>query len=235
VVTRFRSDQPRTREAETVYFEEKWGRPLPSPTARPGHNRFVWDLRLPPPRALEPEYTIAAVPEEPEYVMPAGAFVLPGKYEVRLTTGGTTVTQPLAVELDPRLKVKRRDLEDLLSFQREVAATLAQSASLVEEAEAIRQRLEKALKDPKVETTRPEVRRALDALKGLDEPRDERPRRANQFLSSLATDLESVDAAPTDPQHRVLAHFRERLKRYQTRFDDFKAKALAAADKGQAR
>ncbi|HEV8199588.1 MAG TPA: hypothetical protein VGS03_06175 [Candidatus Polarisedimenticolia bacterium] len=232
VLTRFRSDQPRTRETETVYFEDKWGRPLPSPTARPGHNRFVWDLRLPPPRALEPEYTIAAVPEEPEYVMPAGAFVLPGRYEVRLTAGGATVTQPLAVELDPRLKVKRRDLEDLLSFQREVGATLAQSASLVEEAEAIRQRLEKALKDPKVETTRPEVRRALDALKGLDEPRDERPRRANQLLSSLATDLESVDAAPTDPQHRMLTHFRDRLKRYQARFDDYKTKVLAAADTG---
>ncbi|HET8946153.1 MAG TPA: hypothetical protein VFQ07_04155 [Candidatus Polarisedimenticolia bacterium] len=235
VVTRFRSDQPRTRDAETVYFAETWGHPLPSPTARPGHNRFVWDLRLPPPRALEPEYSIAAIPEEPEYVMPAGAFVLPGKYEVRVTAGGATVTQPLTVETDPRLQVKRRDLEELLSFQREVATTLAQSAALVEEAEAIRQRLEKATKDPKAETTRPEVRRALEALKGLDEPRDERPRRANQFLSSLATDLESADAAPTDPQRRVLVHFREKLKRYQARFEDFKSKTLVAADKGSAR
>jgi hypothetical protein len=235
VVTRFRSDQRRTRDAETVYFAETWSRPLPSPTARPGHNRFVWDLRLPPPRALEPEYSIAAIPEEPEYVMPAGAFVLPGRYEVRVTAGGTTVTQPLVVETDPRLKVKRRDLEDLLSFQREVATTLAESASLVEEAEAIRQRLEKELKDPKAETTRPEVRRALDALKGLDEPRDERPRRANQLLSSLATDLESADSPPTEPQRAVLTHFRDRLKRYQARFEEFKSTPLAAADKGRDR
>src|SRR5262249_37752764 len=133
VVTRFRSDQPRTRDAETVSFAEAWGRPLPSPTARPGHNRFVWDLRLPPPRALEPEYSIAAIPEEPEYVMPAGAFVVPGRYQVRLTAGDTTVLQSFDVALDPRVKgVKKRDLEDLLAFQKEVEATLLQSAALVE-------------------------------------------------------------------------------------------------------
>jgi hypothetical protein len=230
VLTRFRSDTSRERHAEEVYFAEKWKRPLPSPTDRPGHNRFVWDLRLPPPRALDPEYTIAAIPEEPELVMPAGAFVPPGRYQVRLLAGGKTVLQPLTVEPDPRLKVRKRDLEDLLVFQREVEKTIADSAALVEEAEAIRQRLQNQVKDPKAEIARPDVRKALDALKALDEPSDERPRRANQQLSSIATDLESADAAPTEPQRQVLAYFRAALERYGKRFSDFKTTALAAVE-----
>jgi hypothetical protein len=228
VLTRFHSDASRQRHAEEAYFADVWKRPLPSPTDRPGHNRFVWDLRLPPPRALEPEYTIAAIPEEPELVMPAGAFVPPGRYQVRLTAGGKTVLQPLTVEADPRLKARKRDFEDLLAFQREVEKTIAASADLVEEAEAIRQRLQKQIEDPKAEIARPDVRKALDALKGLDEPPDERPRRANQQLSSLATDLESADAAPTEPQRQVLDHFRDALKRYEARWSDFKATAAAA-------
>ena len=230
ILTRFRSDTSRERHAEEVYFAEKWKRPLPLPTDRPGHNRFVWDLRLAPPRALEPEYTIAAIPEEPELVMPAGAFVPPGRYQVRLTAFGKTVLQPLTVEADPRHKVRKRDLEDLLAFQREVEKTIADSAALVEEAEAIRQRLQSQVKDPKAEIARPDVRKALDALKGLDEPSDERPRRANQQLSSLATDLESADVAPTEPQRQVLDHFRAALERYGKRFADFKATTPAAAE-----
>jgi photosystem II stability/assembly factor-like uncharacterized protein len=235
VLTRFRSDATRERHAEEVYFHESWGHPQPSPTANPGHNRFVWDLRLPPPRALEPEYSIAAIPEEPEYVTPAGAFVLPGRYQVRLTAGGTTVLQSFDVALDPRLKAKRRDLEDLLAFQKEVEATLAQSATLVEQATEVRQRLESRVKDPKAETANPEVRRVLDALKALDEPKEERPRRANQYLSSMATDLESADAAPTEPQRAVLAQFRDALKRYEARWSEFKKTALAAVEPGAGR
>jgi hypothetical protein len=37
--------------------------------------------------------------------------VLPGKYTVRLTVDGHTLTQPLEVRMDPRVKTARADLE----------------------------------------------------------------------------------------------------------------------------
>ena len=60
----------------------------PGPAADPGHNRFVWDLRGPRPRALEYEYSIAAVPGADTPELPQGLFALPGTYQVRLTVGG---------------------------------------------------------------------------------------------------------------------------------------------------
>src|SRR6185295_18216934 len=104
VVRRFASNDAPTRAVAEVYFADAWlGEPAPLPT-RPGHNRFIWDLRLPAPRALAPEYSIAAVPGVPTQALPQGAFVLPGRYEARLTAGGETLRQPFEVTLDPRVK-----------------------------------------------------------------------------------------------------------------------------------
>src|SRR5258708_27054517 len=64
-------------------------------------NRFVWDLRYPPPDALRHEYPISAIPHDTP-AEPLGPFALPGQYQVRLTAGGTTLTQPLNVKMDPR-------------------------------------------------------------------------------------------------------------------------------------
>ncbi len=53
IVRRFSSaDVPHRPNAE-VYFAERWLAPPAVPSALSGHNRFVWDLRSPPPRALE--------------------------------------------------------------------------------------------------------------------------------------------------------------------------------------
>ena len=60
---------------------EAW---LPKPrstTGRAGLNRLIWDLRV----------------DAPE-----GPYVTPGRYSIRLKTGGQTFTQPLEVRLDPR-------------------------------------------------------------------------------------------------------------------------------------
>jgi hypothetical protein len=57
-----------------------------------GHNRFTWDLTLPGPWAAEVRQRGRN-----------GPAVLPGRYSVRLTVGGEAQTQPLVVQLDPRL------------------------------------------------------------------------------------------------------------------------------------
>src|ERR1051325_2134183 len=82
--------------------------PLPRfepPTRNVGHNRFVWDLRYPPPPAARYGYSIAAIAGQGTVAEPQGPLVFPGAYEVRLGVGGQTYSRSLRIELDPRVHV----------------------------------------------------------------------------------------------------------------------------------
>jgi hypothetical protein len=72
-------------------------------------HRFVWDLHYPPPKAFEFSYPISATPGDTA-LEPKGPWVMPGTYTVRLTLEGVTVTQPLVVKMDPRVKTPREAL-----------------------------------------------------------------------------------------------------------------------------
>lgn len=175
LVRRFRSDETPEPPAARVYFADLWLGPPPRPAAGPGHHRFVWDLRYPAPPTLESEYSIAAVPGRPTPTRPEGAFVLPGRYEVRLSAGGTTVSQPLEVAMDPRVAAPPEDLASLLDFQRQVAAALERAVAL-----------------------------ACEDVDGAES--------VAGVLTSLASDLESADAAPTLAQRELFAWQSERLR-----------------------
>ena len=62
--------------------------------AHAGMNRLVWDLRM-----NDPVQIPGAVYEDQA---PRGPIVPPGRYQVRLTVGGVTRTQPITVYADPR-------------------------------------------------------------------------------------------------------------------------------------
>ena len=84
-----------------------------------GMNRFVWDLRFPPPPAKEHEYPISAIagdtPREP-----LGPFVLPGTYTVKLTVDGSVFEQLLTVKMDPRVTMSSADLGAQLALLRRI-------------------------------------------------------------------------------------------------------------------
>ena len=72
-------------------------------------HRFSWDLKLDPVSPLDlipagDEEATGAVPGRtyPNYNVP---WVPPGTYTVRLTVEGKTLTQPIVVHLDPRVKI----------------------------------------------------------------------------------------------------------------------------------
>lgn len=67
------------------------------PTTRAGINRFVWDLRYTGPTTL-PNVNLFGSPGGG-----AGPRVTPGRYQVRLTSGGVSQTRALEVQADPRL------------------------------------------------------------------------------------------------------------------------------------
>jgi photosystem II stability/assembly factor-like uncharacterized protein len=224
VVRRFRSDDARERPEAGQYFADDWLQPLAVLSAHAGHNRFVWDLRGPRPLALDYEFSIAAVPGADTPELPQGLFVLPGRYEARLTVDGLTSRQPLTVAMDPRVKTPAADLAAQHEMYAAVAAALARVTAAQERLQEIAGRL-KAL-DAELAARagagalRETAQRVAADLAGFQNAPGGRRRGARGednlaaiagVLTPLATDLESADRPPTAPQREVFEIYRKRL------------------------
>ncbi|HXI04168.1 MAG TPA: hypothetical protein VNI57_13415 [Candidatus Saccharimonadales bacterium] len=221
VIRRFSSAyQPEAPKAE-VYFTDLYLGGRQKVSAAPGQHRLVWNLRYERPKALEYEYSIAAVPGQETEALPEGAFVLPGTYKVRLLAGGATVEQPLEVAMDPRVKTPAGELAELLEFQRRVADALARTADLETQRRKAEGLLDAAGKDPKAKPLADSIARQQEELKKLTAVRAEDPRRANGVLATMASDLESADAPPTGPQHEVLASREEGAASFEMKWKAF--------------
>jgi photosystem II stability/assembly factor-like uncharacterized protein len=181
VVRNFDSEIIPARPKARIYFAETWlGVPQALP-ATAGHHRFVWNLRYTPPPTLESHYSIAATPGKSTPILPEGAFVLPGRYTVKLTAGGRTIVKALDVSLDPRVDVSPGELASLLDFQQQVTGILERAVALEEEINAANE----------------EARAAAMA---------DLPKKVAEALTSLAIDLEHSDAPPTSSQRELLEY-----------------------------
>lgn len=120
------------------------GGPAPRVTTNAGMNRFNWNLRYP------------AIFEIPQGIIQWGGGntppkVVPGAYQVKITSGAWTQTQPLEVKSDPRLTTTTLDYEEQLRFSREIGGkvkelydTLLQLRDVKQQATQLGDRLAKA-------------------------------------------------------------------------------------------
>ena len=172
-----------------------WIRPVRVPPGTAGLHRFVWDLHWPAPPVEDAGYPIAAVPGNTPKE-PRGPWVLPGKYAVRLTAGGETLTQPLTVAMDPRIRTPAAGLQQQFALSMRVADALRADHDALVALRALRRRLEGRA---------PELQAKLAALEGSEEKdawrgRGERPPtlvRSSARLSDLLHKAQSADVAPT--------------------------------------
>ncbi len=93
-----------------------------SPEAEPvplgaGHNRGVWDLR---------HEQIPNIPDAFVFGSLEGRRVVPGDYQIRLTAGETTMTQPLEIRMDPRADLTLAEYIEQDAFIAEVAGELTE-------------------------------------------------------------------------------------------------------------
>jgi hypothetical protein len=86
-----------------------WIRPQQILSGAPGHHRFLWDLHY-APLETPVSYPIAAIYQNtaPDATSP---WAMPGKYTVKLTVGGQTLSKTFMVKMDPRVKTSTAHLQ----------------------------------------------------------------------------------------------------------------------------
>jgi photosystem II stability/assembly factor-like uncharacterized protein len=195
LVRRFRSSDPLEQPVPGRNIPDYWIRPPQRLSGAPGMHRFVWDLHYPTPAVSRFEYPISATyantPREPR-----GPWALPGTYTVRLTANGQTVSKPLVVRMDPRVKTPPAALARQLVLGRQLAEAIDRA-------------------DAAQRVTRDTTTRAGAAPGTTATPGAGRTTGANG-LSRIASDLEQLygivqgsDAPPTPQTEAAVA---ERLR-----------------------
>ena len=123
LVRRFRSSDPAEPPVPGRNIPDYWIRPPQRLASGAGMHRFVWDLHYPTPALSRFEYPISATymntPREPR-----GPWAPPGTYIVRLSANGRTVSQPLVLRMDPRVKTPPAALARQFALGRQLAAAI---------------------------------------------------------------------------------------------------------------
>jgi photosystem II stability/assembly factor-like uncharacterized protein len=97
---------------------------------RPGINRVVWSLRAPAPR-VPPAAQVA-------FGASQGPRLLPGTYQVRITSGDTVLTSPFQVTLDRRASFSLADRQAQFDALERVGALFGRMTDLVAQINAVR-------------------------------------------------------------------------------------------------
>jgi hypothetical protein len=230
LVRRYSSaDEPEKLPA-TRYFADVWLKPPPPLPTTAGHHRVGWDLRGPRPKTERYNYSIAAIYGEDTPAEPEGALAMPGRYRVRLTAGGKTYAQPLALEPDPRVRTPASELARQFELATAAAAQMNRAAETLAQLRALRKEVETAKKRAAGNAAAAQAIESFDqhaaALEGRVPPRrgaaaaDDSLVRLSARLSSLFSAVESGDAAPTA---QAVAESEELKKLVDRRIADWNA------------
>jgi hypothetical protein len=208
LVRRYSStDQPERSSADLQkeMIPPYWLQPFRALPTGAGLHRWVWDLRYPPPVSTSHEYPIAAVPHStPRY--PLGPLVVPGNYTVRLTANGSSVSAPLMVKMDPRVKIPQAGLQRKFELDTKLAAAVTESSQAVNQAISVREQLQDlagtapaSLKEP-IKTLSENISELLDGSKESSAESKPGLSGVNADVIALYKEVEKADSEPTTAQ-----------------------------------
>jgi len=196
--------------------------------AKPGLNRFVWDLRY--PDCVKPK----GDPIMKDAV--TGPVAAPGTYSVRLQVDDTVQTQLFTIYVDPQVDAAQADLDAQFTLWQQINDKLSETHAAVNQVRRIREQigwLEKrhtllngAGDSAFTEVINP-LKEKLDAIEtaliqtkaksGSDRLR--LPARLNTKLANLISVVASCDAKPTQQTYDVFAHLSEQVDEQLARLD----------------
>jgi len=186
-----------------------WIRKHKSLPTNAGMHRWVWDLRYPSPDSSRSGYPISAIPGDTPRE-PEGPRALPGTYTVKLTVRGQTVSQPLKVSMDPRVKVTAESLTEMFRMQSQLAALMTDASRALGGDRSAREQLQK-LTTPHEGTLAVAISNLNVKLTTLigggapgGGPASPTLAGVNGNISALYGELDRADAAPTSAQRTAL-------------------------------
>ncbi|NCT93328.1 MAG: glycoside hydrolase [Chitinophagaceae bacterium] len=194
-----------------------WIRPQQILGASKGSHRFVWDMHYTPFNE-PPSYPIAAVYQNtaPD---PTSPWVMPGNYTVKLTVDGQSFTQPLRINMDPRVKTSAVALKQQYDLSMICYEGKQQAKATLESIAAIRNKL-------KGNTSQAATDKALAALETT--PRGSQDisfSRLENSFGTLLNILQDTDMPPTTQAVKAVQEAAAQLKTLLREYETLKKKA----------
>jgi photosystem II stability/assembly factor-like uncharacterized protein len=183
-----------------------------------GMNRFPWDLRWDNPVKIPGAFYSGLGPRGPR--------VLPGQYQLKLTVGGKTYTQPLEVRVDPRVKTPPADLEKQFALSMQVRENIQQLHEAVNQMRNLRTQLETVRKwagqsghAKPLDEAAERLEKSMGPVEGTlmqvkmksSEGNLKFPNMLNEQFDTFSRSIEGDDSAPTAQQVAVYEGLRKRL------------------------
>jgi hypothetical protein len=209
VIAKFSSNDPIPPPDPRYPDPPVWAKPPVVLSATPGHHRFLWDLQYPQVYGLStgPDDELATPHETPS--VSTAPWVLPGEYTVRLIADGKTLSEPLKVTMDPRVKTSQQDLEQQFALAKKMYDDLMSATAALHEISLLREQLRTRSGQPAVGQASPLIDSKLDAIAG-PEHGGRGPGRGpagpatlgsvRMQIARLEHSVEGADAAPTAAQ-----------------------------------
>jgi photosystem II stability/assembly factor-like uncharacterized protein len=216
---------------KTLSIPTYWVRMPSTLSNAPGMHRWVWDLRATAPPASGYGYPISAVPHDTPRE-PQGPVVLPGRYTVRLTADGKTLSAPLTVMMDPRVATSAADLRRQYEIETGLAAMTKDGFETVAELRGLNHQLEDVSKHAgasvaaAVQAFRHKTSELLEARgETVASPEATLPHVLEE-IGELYGQVGGVDAAPTASQTAALASIRKDYAQVMARWKTIKSTDL---------
>jgi photosystem II stability/assembly factor-like uncharacterized protein len=178
----------------------------PRPTKNAGANRFVWNFRCPDATRLPDNKGRGGTMD-----LLAGPRVPPGSYQVRLTVGDRTWTQPFTIAKDPRIARSDDELREQFVFLRQVHDKVSRTHEAVLALRDVRAQAGAAADRTEAQAVKDAARALAATLTSIEDElvqvKSEDPRmfpsRLNSRLATLLPVVEYADAPPTAAQREL--------------------------------
>jgi hypothetical protein len=228
----FSSSDPVPSEDPKLEIPKYWLRPYQGLSGAPGIHRFLWDLHLAPVPGIHAEYPIAAVPRNtaPD---PTSPWVLPEKYSAVLTVNGHSYSQPLNVEMDPRVKTPLAALAQQFNASVQMYEDARKLSDAASHADALREQLDALQqKSPEASAKTHPFREKLDAIAGGEAqgpPRGRVPETIDGVRGAalmLMTMMQDADEAPTAGMTMTAAEIHALVPKVLQKWEEFNRQDL---------
>ncbi|MGI8854549.1 MAG: WD40/YVTN/BNR-like repeat-containing protein, partial [Thermomicrobiales bacterium] len=201
-----------------------------------GLNRFIWNMRYPDARNVEGAiYRSGGV---------TGPLAPPGAYQVRLTVGSKSWTQPLEIRTDPRAEVSDDELRDQFAFLLQIRDKLSETNDAINQIRTLRaeidgwekraagsrQQAANSVLSPQSSVLIEAAKKLKEGLSSVEEElvqtrwkssRDAltAPSKLNVKIATLMGVVSGADGAPTEQSREVFASVIQRLDQQLERLD----------------